>query len=341
MTFHPIQPVQRRDAQGLVARVYEAIVHDFFLAPPLVLHSPSPPLLAAAWTVFREVVLCGAAPRTWKEAVATAVARANRCPFCVQAHTMFLHGLGAHDEARWLAGGPEAPPPAGELAAVVEWASSVRTPDAPNLRNPPFRASWAAELIATAMVFQYVTTMATVFLDPTPIPRGFRWMSGTVRRVGGAVLSHRLDRRLAPGRALGFLPEAPLPDELSWAASSPPVADALARWAASLEEAGERALPPEASARVVAAVEGWRGEPPPLGSAWLDRALDRPPELEEGDRRLARLSLLAALAPERLTPEGLERLVASGVAERVVFETVAWSAFTTARRVATWMRGPY
>lgn len=332
-----LEPIRRRDATGLVARVYEAIDRDFFLAPPLSLHSPAPELLAAVWTVFREIVLCGEAPRAWKEAIAATVARANRCPFCVEAHTMFLHGLGAHDEARWLAAEAETPPPEGELAAVVAWASAVRSPGAPVLREPPFDGRWAPELVGTAAAFQYVTTMATVFLGPTPIPPGFRWMSGTVRRVGGAVLSGRLDRRLPPGLALDLLADAPLPSDLSWAAPNPFVAGAMARWAATVERAGARALAPAVRERVAEAVGGWNGEAPPLGSAWLDRALDGAPPLPEGDRGPARVALLAALAPGRITEEDLRAGSASGVR---ALEAVAWSALTTARRTATWLRGP-
>lgn len=332
-----LHPVRRRDATGLVARVYDAIDHDFFLVPPLVVHSPSPVLLAGVWALFREAVLCGEAPRSWKEATAAAVARANRCPFCIEAHTMFLHGLGAHAEARWLAAEGEPPPPGSELAAVARWASAVRSPEAPVLRDPPFGAPWAPELIATAVAFQYVTTIATVFLDSTPIPRGFRWMSGTVRRVGGAVLSVRLDRRLPAGRSLELLPEARLPPDLSWAASDPSVAGALARLAAAVEDAGARSLPPAVRALVADAVDGWHGEGAPLGSAWIDRALGRAPDLAEDDRGPARLALLAALAPERITPEDLR---SGSATDAGALEAVAWSAFTIARRVGTWLRGP-
>lgn len=333
-----LQPIRRRDATGLVARVYEAIDQDFFLAPPLSLHSPSPELLAAVWTVFREIVLCGEAPRAWKETIAAAVARANRCPFCIEAHTMFLHGLGAHDEARWLAAEAETQAPEGELAAIGAWASAVRTPGAAVLRDPPFGDRWAPELVATAAAFHYVTTMATVFLDTTPIPRGFRWMSGTVRRVGGAVLSSRLDRPLPPGVALDLLPGAPLPCDLSWAAPNPPVAGAMARLAATVEVAGARALPSAARQRVQEAVDAWHGEAPPLGGAWIDGLFDRAPALEAGDRKPARLAVLGALAPERITEEDL-RGGSDGAASSL--EAVAWSAFASARRVAAWMRGPY
>lgn len=335
-----VQPIRRRDAQGLVARVYEEIDHDFFLAPPLALHSPSPSLLAAVWTAFREVFLCGEAPRAWKETIAAAVARANRCPFCVEAHTMFLHGLGAHAAALWLAAETDSPSPGGELAAIAEWASAIRAPGAPVLRQPPFRAAWAPELIGTAVAFQYVTAMATVFLDSTPIPRGFRWMSRTVRRIGGTVLARRLDRRPPPGRALTLLPEAPVSADLSWTAPNPTVAAAFGRLAAAADEAGARVLPAAARARVSAAVEGWRGDAPPWGGDWVERTLEGEPPLGTNSRDLSRLALVTALAPERLPPEEVRALVGRH-GDQAVLDAAAWGAFTAARRVSAWMRGPY
>ncbi|NBE53877.1 alkylhydroperoxidase, partial [Streptomyces sp. YC537] len=53
-----IRAVAPDSAEGLAARVYAQLERDFgVLAPPVALHSPAPPVLAAAWTLLREVLL--------------------------------------------------------------------------------------------------------------------------------------------------------------------------------------------------------------------------------------------------------------------------------------------
>jgi hypothetical protein len=53
-----VSPVMPGTAAGLVASVYTQAERDFgMVAPPLALHSPAPPLLAAAWVMLRETLL--------------------------------------------------------------------------------------------------------------------------------------------------------------------------------------------------------------------------------------------------------------------------------------------
>lgn len=330
----------RRDPDELVSRVYRSMERDFFPAPPLTLHSPSPELLAGAWGVFREVVLCGDAPRAWKEAIAVAVARANRCPYCVDVHTLALHGLGAHAAARHLATGSDGASAPGELGRIVAWAEAVRSPGAEVLRRPPFPVAWAPELVGTAVAFQYITAVVTVFLGSSPLPRGVRWLRRPVRRLGGALLGRKLRRRPVPGLALELLPESPLPPELAWAAADPRVAGAYARLAAAVEHAGCAVLSAPARERVARHLARWRGEAPPLGTAWIDEALEAlegGAGLKPAERARARLALLVALAPERVTGGDLEEVRSQGAGDRELVEVAAWAAFTAGLQVGRWM----
>jgi AhpD family alkylhydroperoxidase len=96
--FRYVSPVPTKRATGQVAGVYAQLAADFGLArmPLFMTLSPAPGVLAATWALLRESLLAGHAPRTGKEVVATAVSLANRCPFCVDAHTVLLHATGAH-----------------------------------------------------------------------------------------------------------------------------------------------------------------------------------------------------------------------------------------------------
>jgi hypothetical protein len=88
--YRYVTPVPGKAATGLVAAVYAQSAAELGAAfsPHL---SPAPDLHAATWAVLRESQLVGRAPRASKEAVAAAVAVANSCPFCIDAHTALIH----------------------------------------------------------------------------------------------------------------------------------------------------------------------------------------------------------------------------------------------------------
>ena len=72
-----VRAVPPAEANGLVAAVYAQLTEDFQITAPLVLHSPTPRLLAAVWCVLRETLIAGRIPRAEKEAIATGVSQAN------------------------------------------------------------------------------------------------------------------------------------------------------------------------------------------------------------------------------------------------------------------------
>jgi len=67
MAIKYIQPVAPNYTQGLVARVYPQIKKEFgALVEPFTLHSPSPELLAGAWSACWESLLVGIVRRDIK-----------------------------------------------------------------------------------------------------------------------------------------------------------------------------------------------------------------------------------------------------------------------------------
>src|SRR5215468_10819326 len=163
--FRFVTPVPRRKARGLVAAVYAQSNRELGAAfgPHL---SPAPELQAAAWAALRESQLAGRAPRALKEAAAAAVAVANACPFCVDAHTAMVHATGEHRLADAVARGETPPDPAD--AALVAWAAATRTPGDATLRTLPFPADQAAEYVGTVLVNHFVNRMMDA-LRPGPL----------------------------------------------------------------------------------------------------------------------------------------------------------------------------
>ena len=98
-----INHVKPSEAKGLVAQVYSQIKQDFGrIVEPFTLHSPIPQLLAGVWMASRESELVGAVPRETKEAIAACVSKLNRCPYCVDAHSIMLTAKGDKETAQQI-----------------------------------------------------------------------------------------------------------------------------------------------------------------------------------------------------------------------------------------------
>jgi AhpD family alkylhydroperoxidase len=319
-----VQPVSASSATGKTARVYAGLRDEFGIhAEPIVLHSPVPDLLAGAWSVCRETLVAdGHVKRAVKEALAVAVSRLNACPYCVDAHAAMLAGTGHTGDA--------------EMARAVEWGRATRSPGAAILAEPPFGPDEAPELISTALLFHYINRPVTVFLGESPLPPATRIFRRGAVRVAGRRFRPFVRTRPAAGATLALLPDAPLPHDFEWAAGSPAIAGAWARFCAVVEAHGEAALPPAVRARVGEALARWDGSDPGLGRDWLERAVE---PLDEAERPAGRLALLVALAPyrvdDRIATAAVPQDGAGGDARLVA--AVSWSALAAARRLAHWL----
>jgi AhpD family alkylhydroperoxidase len=337
--IHPVPPGQ---AEGLVAAVYDQARREFGLVPdPLLLHSPDPPLLLAAWAMLRESVLVGALPRRLKETVAAAVSRANRCPFCVDAHTVMLGAAGDPAGARVLAARPERrrqilPDPHAE--ALAAWAESTAHPESRQLRRPPFAPGNAEEILATACCFHYINRLATVFLADSILPRPARWLRRPLLALAGRLLGGKIASDLEPGRAVS-LSSLPMGSRhevpgISWTSPDGAIREAMEHWYGACEEAGGRVLSAEARRRLAGRVADWRGGALPLAGGWIDRTLGG---LADTERPAARLALLTALAPHRVTADDLSAAHGALGGDRDLLAAAVWGAAQATCRIGAWL----
>lgn len=334
---HHVTPVAPQAARGLVARVYAQIEGDLGIVPePFLLHSPAPDILAGAWSIFRESLLAGRARRGEKEAVAAAVSAGNRCPWCVDAHTMMLHAAGEGAAVRAILRETNDHAVDRELRALIRWASATRTPDAAIVADPPFPAQVAAEMIGTAITFHYLNRPVTALLSETFLPRS-AWVQRGVRRIAGCYFSNSVRKTYPPGASLAALPEAALPPDLAWAAPAPAIAGAFARFAATVERAGEAALAADVRALVRDRVQSWRGADPGPSRQWVEDAVGA---LEPRTQPAGRLALLAALAPYQLDETVIRAFRADRSGDSDLVAALAWSSFTAARRIGAWLHSP-
>lgn len=316
--FRYTSPPARKSATGVTADVYAQLTSDFGMERPatFVVLSSAPELLTSTWALMRESLIAGEGDRTGKELAALGVSLANRCPFCVDAHTMLLHATGDHSLAEAVARG-ETPSDEGH-ARVLAWGRASRTPGAPALMPYPFPAAHAPAYIGTMLTFHFINRIASALLTESLLP-GNAQRFRAVRSLGGRSLARTVRRRPAPGVGLTLL-DAPGPGP-DWARGSSvgpgyaALRDAATAGGGLLDEA-DRALVRET-------LQGWDGAHPSL--AW-DGLPDR-------SRPGARLALLAALAPYRITDEDVTAWRQPDHSDRHLVRLVAYGAFAAVDRI--------
>ena len=336
-----IAPVRPEAATALVAAVYEQLSRDFQLLAPLTLASPLPTLLAARWTILRETVIAGAAPRLEKELVAEAVSKANACPYCVAAHALMVRGGGLDGVGQALARGDAEAIANPRLRSIATWALNTRSPDRPAVLSPPFDERSASEFVGTAVAFHTTNRLVDVFLEASPFasPAGLKWAAALLTKPAASTFARRLvELAPSPGESLSLLPAAPFPPDMAWAASNAVVAGAFARAASVLDSLGGSLVPEAARATVLEHVDRWRGEAMGPSRAWVEDALL---PVAEPARAAARLSLLVTLASFQVDGDVVKSFREQSPSDEALLGMVAWAAFTAARRVGTWLGGPH
>jgi AhpD family alkylhydroperoxidase len=336
-TIKYVTPVPYGAATGLTAEVYRQMQADFLPVPPLTLHSPLPRIMAGVWSILRETLDTGQVDRALKEAVAAAVSKTNTCPYCVDVHTSMLHAISKHDAADAILRGDYDRIHDPQLKAIVPWVLAKATRQANGAPPPTFAPGDAPEIIGTAVAFHYINRMVNVFLGETflPVPAALKGLTG---RLFGATAGKRfISRAVRPGDSLQFVPQAQLPDDLSWAASNPAVAGAFAGFAEVIEATGEAVLPEPVRVLVRDSVQAWRGEAMGMSRRWVEDAVV---ELKEEHRAAARLALLTALASYQVDASVVEGFQAHEPDDAQLIAATAWASFTAARRVGTWLQEP-
>ncbi|MGN9910235.1 carboxymuconolactone decarboxylase family protein [Phytohabitans sp. LJ34] len=331
-----VRTVPPSAAEGLVDAVYQQVAEEMRLVvPPVLLHSPAPPVLAAYWMLMREPLMTGGAvDRLAKEAVAAAVSVANICPYCVDMHSMGMYDLSTEHDAEAIVADRVEEVADARVRDLAAWARVAHQPDAPAVQRPPFAEAGRAELVGVAVSFHYLSRMVNVFLSsflvpPRLGPRARRRLKQGISRV----LSASLREIRPPGRSLPLLPDAPLPADAGWAAGNPAVASAVARSYAALEAAGERSLSPAVRELVRRRLETWRGEEPGLSREWCERLVT---QLPEADQAAGRLALLVAFASYQVDEDTIREFRIGQPDDGALVEAVAWASYAAARRVGSW-----
>ncbi|MFE9772001.1 carboxymuconolactone decarboxylase family protein [Streptomyces sp. NPDC005931] len=319
--FLHTRPPAPESATGRVAEVYAQIARDFGIdrPPTFVVLSSAPELLAPAWALMRESLIAGPGSRTARELTAYGVSLANKCPFCVDAHTVLLHATGDHALAERLA--RDESPEEEEHARVLEWGRRTRVPGAA-VEPYPFPREHAPAHLGTALVFHFINRIVSALVNEQLLPGNVQRFRA-VRSLAGRRLGATVRRPAEPGAALPLLDEAARADPgPAWAAGTPvgPAYAALRRAAtmgAGLLDEAERTL-------VRDTLGTWDGSHPSLSWPGLPGRDELPG---------ARLALLAALAPYRITGEDVAAWRTPAHTDHCLVHLVAYGAFAAVDRI--------
>jgi AhpD family alkylhydroperoxidase len=329
-----VTPVRIGAGPGLVRQVYRQVEREFgVLAPPMALHSPAPQVLAASWLMLREtLIVTGQVDRATKEAVAAAVSLSNTCPFCVTVHSNTLSGLaGRTAQGNGPARSVTDPP----MRAAEAWARDSGTEEGARRHKPACPADLAPDLIGTAVLLHYLNRVVNVLLTEVPLPPGVpRIVLGRVMWVLGRMIQAASREPHPPGRSLDLLPPAPLPEDLSWAAGNPAVADAFARACAAIETSAARSVPAVVRETVMAELAGWHGEPRGPSRAWVEDIVSGLPTAHQGSGRLA---LLTAFASYQVDQSVIDKFRLESPDDATLVELTSWASLAAARRVGSWI----
>ncbi|RKN22261.1 hypothetical protein D7147_06095 [Micromonospora musae] len=321
MTYRFFTPAPPKAATGRTAEVYRQLRDEFLgPAPTFRALSVAPELLTATWALMREALLAGDASRVDRELVASAVSRANRCRFCVDAHVMLLHALGEHELAEVVArGGTPAEP---RHAALVAWAEASRTPEAADWASP-----YRPEVTGTALAFHFVNRIVSALLDPDLLPGGVQRYP-LVRSAGGRLHATTARAPKEPGRGLALLGVGTTSPP-AWAGDSP-VGVAYASLRDAAGRGGE--LLGDVARRTVEATVRWEdGRHPTRPAEW---AADLIRDLPGADRVGTRIALLAAFAPAAIRSGDVALWRLSHPDDADLVRLVAYGAITATDHVA-------
>lgn len=336
-----IGPLDYKNVDPLAKAVIKQLTNDFELTTVITMHLPNPRLMAGVWSALRESLIVGTREeRILRESVATVVSQLNQCPFCVDAHTSMLHALGSNAVANNLLQENIAESDNQDIDQIMLWARASLTPGADILKNPPFTQGDAPQLIGTAVFFNYINRMVSLFLHSSPFPLVG---SSLLLRKGASklfarMLSVQLNKKVVGGKFLLDVSNVKLPEEFSWAATNADVSGGFIRFATMAEEAGQESVPEPVRELVNQYISGWAGEAPGLSRVWVEDGLV---SLQEKHKPSARLALLTAVAAYQVDKEAIDTFRAIQPSERDLINTACWASYSAARRIGSWLHAPH
>lgn len=331
-----------KDATDFVKDINIQINRDFVLAGPLTLSSSSVNVHSVRWALAREsFVVKTNVHRSTKETIAAAVARINKCPYCEDVHRASMQSTGNIETVIDFENGNWDFLSDDKLKKIILWSLNTRKPGADIIKNPPFTADEAPEIIGTALTFHSTNRLVSIFLDETPLPGFLNNKLIKKAALGFAsktFFKSMLRKKAAPGDSLKFIARYPVSISSKWALPVPAYAAALAAEEYLLHEIEMKSVPEKSAAIFKDFISEWKGEEMPLGRSWLTEAVK---DVPENEKPVANLLFLSAFAPYTITETDINSFRSERPSDAELIEFSFWATQTITNRIETWLTAPF
>lgn len=325
MKIKHIEPIKPKQASGLLREINQQIKQEFgHVAGPWLALSITPEILAGTWAICRESVVCGELSRGQKESIAAAVSQLNTCPFCEEVHGLIASADGERDTIRRLRLNQQ---PTGDIGQFINWVKKLG-PAAQQQAKLSVTRRASAEIMGTYLCYQFINRIVNVFVEKRVLP-GPKLLHPLGRKLFEPILKKTIVS-VKPGLSLPLLK---VPSELdchTWSASIHELHFAIAALETACHIAGEKHLSMETRQSLTKAINNWDGEPPALGSSWLDSAMQ---EIKDEQQPRAKFAYIVAIAAWRMDSATLEAARKQCNNDAELLEVAAWAAWISASTI--------
>ena len=331
-----------KDSAGIIKSINFQINRDFGLTGPLTLSTPSKRVHAIRWAIAREsFVVETNVKRVTKETVAACIAQINKCPYCEDVHGTSISSAGDKNIAKAIENGTWQLLKDERTKEIVNWSLNTLNPQSEIIRNPPFTAKEAPEIIGTALVFHSTNRLVSIFLENSPFPL---FLSNplikktTLNLASKTLFKSMISKKADSGDALKFIEDYPFSKQFKWAEFVPAYSKALAAREILLKKIEHEVIPVKAVEVFKNKINRWQGEEMPLGKSWLTGTLNN---LSETEKPVAQLMFLAAFAPYTIIRKDVENFRKIKHGDKELIEVCFWAIQILTDRIREWLIKPF
>jgi hypothetical protein len=296
---------------------------DFgMVPPPIAVHKTNNDIYASSWACLRETLVVGEVPRYFKEAVAAGTSEANKCPYCIDAHSMMFDiykpGKSEHpsQEKSFHAMNAE---------ELQNWARACFSP-AGSRPKRPFPKKLQAEIVGTAVFFHYLTRIVTIYLGDSLILRKLNWSVPLMMPFMRLVMGLNDRRSKTPGASQ--LKDVPRNGGPEWA-DKDNVKIAFAQFQNVLEDNIHKVLDITVIEFINSFLSTWERVSDSLSKSWVNTYLDDWPEQGSLIKQQARFMLLTIGSPYMIVDKDKEYLIEE-MGYINLFAMTAWASLGAA-----------
>ena len=334
MTINYIRSIKYKEAEDNVKAIYDELKSDLGgVFKNISLHALNPVLLKGCWEILREVILVeGRLSRLHKEAISTAVSKANECGFCIDGHTIMIAGLKDHRSVKAILNNRPDLIKDLKLQNLIDWSyKSQQFNDQGSMLNL-VKKHELPEAIGSVVFCHYMNRLASTFMCSRILPFKKEFLNRPVRAIAARVMRPTLKKEL---KSKVFLTETYRVHQkkLLWAASNEQINYVFSKYCYVLNIICNHYVPSDIKAFIKQEIKNWDGKE----KGYSDELFEN---IASHHRILAKVMYLQAFAPAKINPGQLIELKKYfNNNDEAILTSLAWVSFETALGIGSQLYG--